>query len=373
MTDRESLILGLLRGAICAGVAPAAVAEWGRAGEDSTREILGASTLAPERVEAAADTWFDLASLTKPLVTTTLTLIAFRGGSINPSTRAGEVLDELRGTDVGNLEVDALLTHTSGLPAWLPLYCLAEGRPELLPSRLARVSLEARSGERVVYSCVGFVILGLMLARVAGETLDAMFRREVLAVLGLEGQLGFNPELDTQSLVGGAGKSLVENRLVSELGLDLCWIPSSANGLPDDGNARFLDGVAGNAGLFGTAGGVLALTSEYLPGGGSLLTAEEAERSTSIRTAGLEQGRGWGWQLANSPGCSAGPALSATSFGHTGFTGVSVWCDPATRGVFILLTNRNHPVQRENDLHPLRRRFHALAAKTMEEQAPKTL
>lgn len=366
MTDSGSKVGELLKRAIRAGVAPAAVAEWGRAGEDISREFLGASTLVPERVEVSADTWFDLASLTKPLATTTLTLIAFRSGTINPSTRAGEVLDELRGTDVGDLDVDALLTHTSGLPAWLPLYCLAEGRPELLPSRLARVALEARPGKQVVYSCVGFVILGLMVARLADESLDSLFRREVAAVLGLENQLGFHSDPETQSLSGRAGSAVVESRLVSELGLDPSWIPPPVSGFPDDGNARFLDGVAGNAGLFGTARGVLALASEFLPGGGSLLTAEEAERSTSLRTAGLEQGRGWGWQLATATDCSAGPAQSVAAFGHTGFSGVSVWCDPVTRGVFVLLTNRNHPAQRENDLHPLRRRFHALAAESMQ-------
>jgi CubicO group peptidase (beta-lactamase class C family) len=370
MINGGSMVGELLQRAIQAGVAPAVVAEWGRAGEDITREVLGVSTLVPERVEASADTWFDLASLTKPLVTTTLTLIAFRSGAINPSTRAGEVLDELRDTDVGDLEVDALLTHTSGLPAWLPLYCLAEGRPELLPSRLTQVALDAPPGERVVYSCVGFVILGLMLARLADKPLDSLFRSEVVAVLGLDDQLGFRSELATQSLAEGAGRPTAETRLVSELGLDRCWIPPLASGLPDDGNARFLDGVAGNAGLFGTARGVLALASEYLPGGGSLLTGDEAERSTSVRSAGLGQGRGWRWQSASTAGCSAGPGLSPRGFGHTGFTGVSVWCDPAKRGVFVLLTNRNHPAQRENDLHPLRRRFHSLAIKSLDRSSP---
>ena len=154
--------------------------------------------------------------------------------------------------------------------------------------------------------------------------------------------------------------------MTTDLGYDPRWIPPLAPGNPDDGNARFLGGVAGNAGLFGTARGVAILASEFLPGGGALLSADEAAAATSLRTTGLEEARSWGWQLASTSGCSAGEALSEGSFGHTGFTGVSVWCDPVTRGVFVLLTNRNHPSQRGNDLHPLRRRFHALAAESLE-------
>ena len=352
----------LLLRAIRAGCAPAAVAAWGRGDAKTSGEVVGFSTLVPEHVEVSGDTWFDLASLTKPLVTTTLTLLAFRSGVVAATTRVGEVLIEARGTEVGGLEVQQLLTHTAGLPAWLPLYCLAEGRPDLVASRLAEVRLERPPGERVIYSCVGFVMLGLMLARIADEDLDSLFQREVLKVVGLEGELGFKPDPATHSLVSGANEPAVEGRLVKNLGFEQRWIPATSSALPDDGNARFLDGVAGNAGLFGTARGVVALASEYLPGGGSLLSSEEAAAATSLRTEGLEQGRAWGWQLGTTRGCSAGQALSEVAFGHTGFTGVSVWCDPQTKIAYSLLTNRNHPAQRENDLHPLRRTFHRVVA-----------
>jgi len=362
VTECDQNLEVLLQRAIRAGSAPAAVAMWGRAGAEVSSRVLGYSTLFSERAEVSRNTWFDLASLTKPLVTTTLTLLAFRSGVMVPRTRVGEVLDEVRGTDVGDLEVQQLLAHTAGLPAWLPLYCLAEGRRDLLASRLGEVCLEGPPDQEVVYSCVGFVVLGLMLARIADEDLDSLFQREVLKMVGLEGELGYNPDPATHSLSGGATQPSVEMRLIRDLGFDQRWIPPTGHGLPDDGNARFLGGVAGNAGLFGTARGVMALASEYLPGGGSLLSSAEAAEATALRIEGLEQGRGWGWQLASSPCCSAGMALSQGAFGHTGFTGVSVWCDPQTKFCFVLLTNRNHPAQREGDLHPLRRAFHRLAA-----------
>lgn len=362
MADGASSVASLLRRAVRAGVAPGITGEWGRAAGTTFIETVGMSTVHPRPAAVTEHTWFDLASLTKPLVTTTLTLLAFRENALEPRKRVGEVLSELRGSTIGDLELDSLLTHTSGLPAWLPLYCVAEGQPERLISRLARIPLESRPGERVVYSCVGFVILGMVLERVANERLNTLFRTKVAGPLQLEGELGFGPESDTQSLVSGAGAPVVERRMALELGFDPTWIPPVGPGLPDDGNARFLAGVAGNAGLFGSARGVLSLASEYLPEGGSLLSPTECAAATGLRTRGLEQGRGWGWQLATSPGCSAGRDISPRAFGHTGFTGVSVWCDPDTAHVYVLLTNRNHPTQRENDLHPLRRRFHALAS-----------
>jgi len=341
------------------------VAMWGRVGAETRCEVVGSARLVPIREPACERTWFDLASLTKPLVTTTLALIAFRERMLRIETKVGEVLCEVRGTDVGDLDIGQLLTHTSGLPAWLPLYCLAEGDPGRLAERLGAVRLERPPGRRVVYSCVGFVMLGMMLERSFGSPLASIFRDRVTGILGIEDELGFSPDPATHSLIGGAASPMVEERLIAELGLDRCWIPPMAPGLPDDGNARFLGGAAGNAGLFGTAAGISLLAKEFVGGGGVLLDREEIEMVTAIRTADLEQARGLGWQLASSPGCSAGPSLSPEAFGHTGFTGVSVWIDPEIEAAFILLTNRNHPGQRENDLHPLRRRFHALARESL--------
>jgi CubicO group peptidase (beta-lactamase class C family) len=105
----------------------------------------------------------------------------------------------------------------------------------------------------------------------------------------------------------------------------------------------------------------LKLAAQYLPGGGELLTADEAVAATKRRASSCDQVRSWGWQLGWSQQCSAGPGLSGSAFGHTGFTGASVWGEGEAGTICVLLTNRNHPSQRENDLDPLRRRFHVLA------------
>jgi len=361
MTEAASDVERLLQRSVRAGIAPSAVAEWGRVGHGTSWAVTGAAQVLPERSAVNSETWFDLASLTKPLATLTLTLLAFRTHDLTPESRLGEVLDEFRGCEIGGLPIKSILTHTSGLPAWLPLYCLADGNPKVLLSRLAAVGLEKRPGAEVVYSCIGFVILGMVLARHADMALDRLFHQQVAVPLGLQDDLGFMSAVETHSLCGGATEPTTEKRLVTEQGWDSTLVPAWSPGQPDDGNARFLGGAAGNAGLFGTARGVRLLAGEYLPAGGSLLTGDEARRATRLYTEGLAQERGWGWQLGGTTGASSGPALSTDAFGHNGFTGVSVWCEPDDGGVFVLLTNRNHPSQRENDLHPLRRRFHTLA------------
>lgn len=357
----ELAVARLLVAANRAGMIAGAVACWGRRDEPMVASA-GHAVLRPAARPLTVDTWFDLASLTKPLVTTTLALLAFRSGVLTPTTTVGEVMDETRGSAVGGLELGRLLTHTAGLPAWLPLYCLAEGDPRRLPACLARLELAARPGARVIYSCVGFIITGLMLERAAAAGLAELAGGHILRPLGLEEDLAFNPDPARRRLAGHAAAPASEQRLVREHGFDPRWIPTTGEGRPDDGNARFLGGAAGNAGLFGTAHGVWRLAAEYLEGGGTLLRPEEAATATASLTPGLGQERGLGWQLAATAGCSAGPALAPTAFGHSGFTGVSLWAEGASRARFVLLANRIHPGHRAIELHPLRRRFHRLAA-----------
>jgi len=351
----------LLERAVAAGLFSGVAASWGTAGESPSLCVTGRAEIRPRQRVLTEDTWFDLASLTKPLATTTLALVAFRSGVLAPRTRVGEVLRETDGSPVGDLEVRHLLTHASGLPAWLPLYSLAEGRRHKVVDVLQLIPVEAAPGTRVVYSCVGFIVLGLMLEQLSDTSFEEMFRREILVPKRLEDDLGFNPDPGSREVAGGAARAEAEERLVRALGFDPRWIPPVGHGLADDGNARFFGGAAGNAGLFGNLRGVHRLTSEYLGRDAVVLTPDDVRPALSSQTSGLEQERGFGWQNATSQGCSAGDAVPMSGFGHTGFTGTSVWAEPEEGRIWVLLSNRNHPGQRGVDLHPLRRRFHRLA------------
>lgn len=361
----EPRVRSLLEGAVRAGYAPGLAAGWTTTAEEGPPSLVAVGDAAvgcPSKPLTSA-AWFDLASLTKPLVVGTSIILAIRDGALSLTTTVADVVPAAAGREIGARTVRHLLTHSSGLPAWAPLYALADSRrdPAVLETLCGLAVGE--SGVHVVYSCPGFILLGKMIERAAGVSLDRFFHRRVLRPLGLDDELGFRP-LPERPLTGGAASPEAERRLLVERGLDPRLIPAVGPGLPDDGNARFLGGVSGNAGLFGSTAGVLALAGAYLEDD-TLLTADERRLATGDHTPGLEQARGLGWQLAASPGCSAGPALGPGAFGHTGFTGTSVWVDPGRGLTMALLTNRVHPGHRETDLHPLRRRFHQLVVESL--------
>jgi CubicO group peptidase (beta-lactamase class C family) len=357
-TEAIETVQLLLERGIRAGSAPGMVAAWRSTTDRKPSTVaVGRASVNPASTPSAPETWFDLASLTKPLVVGTLTLLFMRDGALAPDTAVGEVLPEASRTPVGARLVRQVLTHSSGLPAWEPLYTLAGGIAGGALGALIGVTIE-EPDTHVVYSCPGFILLGMMIEKVAGAGLAEIFTERVIEPLGLGSEIGYRPGLNLP-LAGGATAPAAEQRLLAERGLESDHIPAILPGQPDDGNSRFLDSVAGNAGLFGTARGVLALAMVYL-GVGEFLTPEEIELATTDHTPGLEQRRGFGWQLAGSPGCSAGPALDPSAFGHTGFTGTSLWIDPTRDLAMTLLANRVHPGHRATDLHPLRRRFHQL-------------
>jgi CubicO group peptidase (beta-lactamase class C family) len=312
-----------------------------------------------------ADLQFDLASLTKPLATATLLLMARRDG-LELEAPISETLPELAGSPWQDVTFLQCATHTGGFPAWAPLYALGPATREGYLESLRGIRPGTPPGVRVEYSCLGFIATAIALERASGADLRTLFRELIAEPLGIAQELGFAPSVGT-GVAGGETNWFVETRLLTDRRLDGAPPPAVLGVVPcDDGNARALGGSAGNAGLFGSAAAVARLAGEYLPGGGDVLSSEEAELATNCFTRGLQQARGLGWQLAASPGCSAGPALSQRAFGHTGFTGTSVWADPEDGRVFVLLANRLHPGGRTCDLHPLRRRFHELAARALD-------
>lgn len=141
--------------------------------------------------------------------------------------------------------------------------------------------------------------------------------------------------------------------------------PSPLRGEVHDGNARFLDGVAGHAGLFSTAREVFRIANQFLPGS-LLLKPDSLRLFTGNFTRGRGDRRSIGWMLAETPNCSAGPLLPESAFGHTGFTGTSIWVDPVRSRVMVLLTNRIHPVVTDVDMKAARQKFNSLAIEAMD-------
>ncbi len=354
----DESIQGLLAAAVRAGLCPGCVGAWSSESEGAIQfASAGVSRLGGNNLKAGPDTWYDLASLTKPLVVTPLFLLARRGGVLELGRRVGDILPNAGPYREATME--NLLTHTAGLPGWAPLYASGHSPGDPLAGIRALKPVGLPGGQ-VEYSCPGFILLGLILEEVLSLDLAKAFTEMVAEPLKLNDDLAFHPAAAIRLVAGGAKHPNAETQLLRNLGLDPATIPPWHPGRPDDGNARFFGGAAGNSGLFGSIRGVVRLAQEFLPGGGELLHDGEAVLATECRTPDSGQHRGLGWQIASSPGCSAGPALSPASIGHVGFTGTSLWIDRQQGCVMALLSNRHHPAHRGIDLHPLRRRFNTL-------------
>jgi CubicO group peptidase (beta-lactamase class C family) len=270
------------------------------------------------------------------------------------------------------ITVRELLTHTSGLPAWRPLYILAEDEPERAAGAIANLDLEYKPGTRVVYSDLGFIALGILLERMTGQRLAEMAQREIFEPLQLKHTF-FNPELALQTGIAACELgNAYEKNMCHETGAGeyanarqrLIW------GEVHDGNAYFLGGAAGHAGLFSTASEVFQLAQQFIAESSKLLTPPACKLFRENMTEGLEEARSLGWQLAATPDSTAGNDLPPDSFGHNGFTGTSVWIDAEHRRVFILLTNRTHARALPfANINAVRREFHSLATAEILEQS----
>lgn len=368
---REKTISEMLAARIEAGDFPSAVYLVAERGRPRFYGALGDAVREPVRHAATPETVFDLASLTKPLVTGMLLALLVERGLVGLDSPVADYLAPFGASDKRGVTVRQLLTHTSGLPAWRPLYLHGE-RGRVLDV-IASQPLERPPGSRVVYSDLGFITLGLLAQSVTGAGLHELARREIFDPLGLE-RTFFNPPKSMWSGVaasesGGNAyeRGMCEGSPDAAAAAAARWREGTIWGEVHDGNAYFLGGAAGHAGLFSDARETLRLALQFLPRTTSLLKPETCALFRTNMTEGLNEARSFAWQLAATPESTAGARLPPDSFGHLGFTGTSCWVDPAAERVFVLLTNRTHarPLPFVN-INGVRRGFHDLAVEALE-------
>ncbi len=274
---------------------------------------------------------FDLASLTKVLVTLPGVLGLLERGRLSLSDSLALHLPEagwMQEGGLGTATIAQLLSHTSGLPAWAPLYTFPAGRDTLL-ARVLQTPLEAAPGERFLYSDLGFIALGQLAERLTGKGPDQLAAER--------GWVTYRP----------TGPTVATERCP--------WRGRTLQGEVHDENASSLGGVSGHAGAFGTLADVCRAARGWLTNAVSPATRDVMTRPWSFERGGNPRGLGWvlGW-----PGCSGGDLASRQAFGHTGFTGTSLWMEPERGYAIILLTNRVHPTRFSgDDIIHLRRRF----------------
>jgi len=364
MATRNQQLSAMLQQHIDAGEFPSAVYLVGERDEIIYTDALGHSVVEPYRIGNKLDTIYDLASLTKPLVTGLLCARRIELGELTLDSSVSHYLPEFDRTDKQMITIRELLTHSSGLPAWRPLYLLTEEQPDRAAGAIANLDLEYKPGTRVVYSDLGFIALGILLERLTGQRLADLAKREILEALNLQ-QTFFNPEIALQTGIAACETgNAYEVDMCKQMGAGeyansrqrVIW------GEVHDGNAYFLGGAAGHAGLFSTARESFVLAQQFLGGLSKLLTAETCAMFRENMTKGLEEARSIGWQLAATKDSTAGAHLPPDSFGHNGFTGTCVWIDPERERIFILLTNRTHAHTLPfTNINSVRREFNTLA------------
>lgn len=281
-----------------------------------------------------AITIFDLASLTKPLVTLLCLLHLIDTGTLKWADRVQDIFKRGWSESLAAVSVEMLVSHSSGLPAhhdyWQTLADVPpKRRKDWLLGKVLQERVESRSDDTALYSDLGYMLLGFIIETVTGQVLDTYWTTTIARTLGIEDELYFpRGELDTDKIYAATG---------------LCRVTGQPlKGSVHDDNCRVLGGVCGHAGLFGTSAAVLKLTEELLALYSGRETALPISRKTFRRACERVGSTDWsrGFQLPTPGKSSSGRYFSPQSFGHLGFTGTSFWIDPVRQLVVVLLTNR---------------------------------
>ena len=323
------------------GIFPGAVVCLYREGKPLLPEAYGHRMTTPQRLPMREGTLFDLASLTKPVATATAVMLLKEQGHIDLNEDVIAYLPEFARPGVTILH---LLTHTSGLPAWMPLY-LKPGDRNGIARYLGGHPLEHSVGSKVVYSCLGYILLSEIVREAAGMSLDRFAVERLFEPLCMRDTF-FNPPEDRRAECAATEDSnSFERRMTNYSRYN--WREGVVVGEVHDENAHFLGGVAGNAGLFSTASDLARFCKMLINGGGDVLSPESVRMMATPHTRGLNESRGIGWIV-----------LPEGTLYHSGFTGTAMWIDLKRRAAAILLTNRVHPDATKEGIGELRQAFY---------------
>ena len=324
---RLGAVDAIIEQAIADGNIPGAVLIVGHNGKVVYRKAYGRRALEPKREPMTLDTVFDLASLTKVIATTTAVMQLVELGKVRLNDPVAKYLPDFAQNSKEDVTVRQLLTHYSGFEPDLDLKTPWEGKETAYHMAFAE-TLQNPPGSAFVYSDINFITLGALVEKVSGEPLDQYTTRHIFTPL-----------------------KMLHTRFVPPAS----WIPKIAptqydenehmlRGVVHDPTARRMGGVAGHAGLFSTADDLSKFAQALLNGGAGILSPLAVEKMTTPETPpAAPLLRGFGWDIDSPFSSNRGDLLPVGSFGHTGFTGTSMWIDPTTQTYIILLTNAVHP------------------------------
>jgi CubicO group peptidase (beta-lactamase class C family) len=299
--------------------------------------------------QVTRETVFDIASVTKAVATATMAMILFERALLKLDTPVHAILPEFASLSPAHqrarreaVTVRMLLAHSSGLPAYEKLFAFAQNRSELLRAAMT-TPLAAPPASRAEYSDIGFILLGELLERIAGEPLDQFAQREIFDRLGLT-RTWFVPPLGMRQQIPPTEEDRTFRKRVIQ-------------GEVNDENAWVMGGVSGHAGMFASAPDLAAFAECMLQGGAPLARPTTVALFTKREESPLGTSRALGWDTP-SPPSSSGTRFSLPSFGHLGFTGSSLWIDPKRQLSVTLLTNRTWPDRTSQLIREVRPRLH---------------
>jgi CubicO group peptidase (beta-lactamase class C family) len=316
-------------------------------------KAYGCRALVPAREPMTEDTIFDAASLTKVVATTPAVMLLVERGQVKVDEPVCTYIPEFTGAGRETVTVRELLTHTSGLPPDMETKTDWRGPAEAIKKACAE-QLESKPGTVFKYSDINFVLLGEIVRRVSGLPLDVFVQREIYGPLKMT-DTGFLPSKEKLARI--APTEVVDGKP---------W-----RGVVHDPTARHMGGVAGDAGLFTTAGDLACYARMMLNlgtlDGVRIFKPETVKLMTTVQTPpSMSAKRGLGWDIDTAYSGPRGDIFPVGSYGHTGFTGGSLWIDPYSKTIVIFMSNRNHPTE-AGSVIALRRKLGTLAAEALED------
>ncbi len=351
--DRFSAVYSVLQAAIAAGAFPGCTFGVLAGGEVALSGALGRFTYEPDAPAVAAETVYDIASLTKVVATTATTMLLVQRGKLDLATRLGEVLpgfvaDRPPADPARRITLTHLLAHNSGLPGFVELFRYAK-TPDALLQACLRLPLDSEPGLRAEYSDPGFILLGKALEALIGESLDSFTRREIFEPLAMA-DTRFCPAPSMRPSIPPTEE-------------DRTFRHRRVQGEVQDENAYVLGGVAGHAGLFSNVSDLLQFAAAILSttrngvGKASLLFDPGTVNRFAVRQEPAGSSAALGWDTPSEPS-SSGTHFSPHTIGHLGYSGCSLWIDLDAAIAVVLLTNRTWPDRQNQLIKEVRPIFH---------------
>ncbi|MDF2673699.1 MAG: Beta-lactamase [Clostridiales bacterium] len=337
--DKLNTAINLIPEAIQKGFFPGVQVVIGHKNGVYKSESFGKRCIYPEILPLDNNTLFDMASLTKVMATTMVFIKFLEAGLISLYDRVGYFLEDFKGEQKDDITILNLLTHTAGFTPFKPLHIFCRDYEDSI-KYICSSDLEYKPGTNVVYSDFSYIMLAYILEKIGKEGLDKLSRKCVFEPLDMNNTC-FNPSRD--NIAATEIDPTTNEPLI---------------GIVHDENARFLGGISGHAGLFSNIEDVSKFANMLINCGKGFMSPLAFDAMIRNYTKGMDENRGIGWCIKGNELSSGGDLISPSAFGHTGFTGTSLWVDVENDVYVGLLTNRVHPTRDNLEIIKFRRVFH---------------